>query len=265
MSIEKLIEQITSVENSYSVEVKHKTTELVNKLYDIFFNSNRLSNLEILEKIEQCNLILNNLFRLNKSGINVSVEELCVILNEVISKLKTDAQFIYDGDPSAHSMHEVVSCYPGLFAIMVYRVANAFVLLGAKVLPRLMSEYAHKETGIDINPEATIGTPFFIDHGTGVVIGQTAIIGDYVKVYQGVTIGALNLSKPEVKRHPTIEDNVTIYSGATILGGDTIIGSGSVIGGNVWLTKSVKPNSLVLNNTTVTIKDLTTKKNEQTK
>ena len=252
----KLITELQSIDNSYSADVKQKTEELISSLYKLFFSSKGMSEAEVIEEIEQCNLLLNNLFRLNGTNIKLDIYKFSSILWNVISKLKQDAEFIKDGDPSAHSMREIVSCFPGLFAIMVYRMANTISLIGAKVLPRLMTEFAHRETGIDINPEATIGVPFFIDHGTGVVIGQTSVIGNYVKIYQGVTIGALNLKNPEIKRHPTIEDNVTIYSGATILGGNTVVGNNSIIGGNVWLTKSVKPYSLVQNDASVTIKNI---------
>ncbi|MDD6208736.1 MAG: serine O-acetyltransferase [Clostridiales bacterium] len=163
--------------------------------------------------------------------------------------LVMDVQAAYDGDPAAQSKEQIIFSYPGLYAIFVYRFAH--ILYQAKVpyIPRIMTEYAHSRTGIDINAGAVIGKYFFIDHGTGVVIGETAIIGDNVKIYQGVTIGALSTrggqALANVKRHPTIEDNVTIYSGASILGGETVIGEGSVIGGNAFITKSVPKRSRV--------------------
>ncbi len=157
--------------------------------------------------------------------------------------LDTDIEALYVGDPAAESKDAIIIAYPGLFAITVQRYAHVLYLLEVPVLPRVMTEIAHSKTGIDINPGATIGKYFFIDHGTGVVIGETTIIGENVKIYQGVTLGALSTRGGrgliDKKRHPTIEDNVTIYSGASILGGDTVIGEGSVIGGNVFLTKSV--------------------------
>jgi serine O-acetyltransferase len=166
--------------------------------------------------------------------------------------LATDVIAAYEGDPAAKSYDEIIFSYPGLFAISVYRVANKLFSLQVPLLPRIMSEYAHGLTGIDIHPGAKIDERFVIDHGTGVVIGETTEIGKNVRIYQGVTLGALSLPKDAgeklrgKKRHPTIEDDVIIYSGATILGGDTVIGSRSVIGGNVWITESVPPDTKVL-------------------
>ncbi len=167
-------------------------------------------------------------------------------------KLATDILAMYDGDPAAKSYDEIIFSYPGIFAMSVHRVANKLFELQVPLLPRIMSEYAHSLTGIDIHPGAKIGERFVIDHGTGVVIGETTEIGKNVRIYQGVTLGALSLPKDAgeklrgKKRHPTIEDDVIIYSGTTILGGDTIIGSRSVIGGNVWITKSVPPDTKVI-------------------
>jgi serine O-acetyltransferase len=165
--------------------------------------------------------------------------------------LTTDVQAAYDGDPAAKTIDEVVISYPGIFAITVHRIAHQLRQQDIPLLPRVMSEYAHSLTGIDIHPGATIAPSFFVDHGTGVVIGETTEIGERVRIYQGVTLGALSLPKEEVdqlryaKRHPTIEDDVTIYAGATILGGETVIGAGSVIGGSVWITRSVPPGTKV--------------------
>ena len=157
--------------------------------------------------------------------------------------IETDVQAAFDGDPAAFYKDEVIFSYPGLYAIFVNRVAHELYLLGVPLIPRIMTEHAHSLTGIDINPGATIGKYFFIDHGTGIVVGETTTIGDNVKIYQGVTLGALSTkggrSLNNKKRHPTIEDNVTIYSGASILGGDTVIGKGAVIGGNCFITQSV--------------------------
>lgn len=168
--------------------------------------------------------------------------------------LTLDIQAAYDGDPAARYHEEILLSYPGFEAVMIYRFAHVLYALGVPVIPRIMTEYAHQRTGIDIHPGATIGKRFFIDHGTGVVIGETCVIGDNVKMYQGVTLGARSFDLDEhgnpvkgIKRHPDIEDDVIIYSGATILGGDTRIGRGSVIGGNVWLTHSVPPYSKVYN------------------
>jgi serine O-acetyltransferase len=165
--------------------------------------------------------------------------------------LGKDDRAAYQGDPAAKSYDEIIFSYPGLFAITVYRIANQIFRQGIPLIPRMMTEYAHSMTGIDIHPGANIGESLFIDHGTGVVIGETTVIGNGVRIYQGVTLGALSVPKGKVeelrtiKRHPTIEDDVIIYSGATILGGDTVIGARSVIGGNVWITESVPPDTLV--------------------
>ena len=159
--------------------------------------------------------------------------------------VQTDVEAAYAGDPAATSTDEIIFCYPGLFAITVYRLAHVLYTLGVPLIPRIMTEHAHSVTGIDINPGATIGSYFFIDHGTGIVVGETTVIGDHVKVYQGVTLGALTTRGGQnlrgKKRHPTIEDNVTIYAGASILGGGTVIGRDSVIGSNVFITQSIPP------------------------
>lgn len=170
-------------------------------------------------------------------------------LTKIRELIQTDLDAAYEGDPAAFNKPEIIFSYPGLFAIMVNRIAHELYLLGVPVLPRIMTEYAHTVTGIDIHPGATLGKYFFIDHGTGIVVGETAIIGDNVKIYQGVTIGALSTRGGQKlngkKRHPTIEDNVTIYAGASILGGDTVIGHDSVIGGNAFITASIPANTRV--------------------
>ena len=184
-------------------------------------------------------------------------QEICLEFFRSIPKVRalvqTDLQAAYDGDPAASGKEEIVFSYPGLFAITVYRLAHVLQVLGVPMIPRIMTEYAHSVTGIDIHPGATIGENFFIDHGTGIVVGETTVIGKGVKVYQGVTLGALSTrggqSLRGKQRHPTIEDNVTIYAGASILGGSTVIGRNCVIGSNAFITESVAPN------TTVTIKN----------
>ena len=176
-------------------------------------------------------------------------------LPEVKRLVETDVSAAYEGDPAATSRMEVVMAYPGLYAVTVHRLAHELYVLKVPIIPRIMSEIAHSMTGIDIHPGATIGERFFIDHGTGVVIGETCVIGKNVKLYQGVTLGAKSFDKDPVtgalvkgiKRHPNVEDNVVIYAGATILGGDTTIGHDSEIGGSVWLINSVPPNSRVYN------------------
>ncbi|MBX7220775.1 MAG: serine acetyltransferase [Blastocatellia bacterium] len=181
------------------------------------------------------------------------VAEIVDELPELRRKLAGDVEAAYIGDPAARSFDEIILSYPGLQAVMIHRIAHSLYRRNVPLIPRIMSEYSHGRTGIDIHPGAQIGERFFIDHGTGVVIGETCIIGNNVKLYQGVTLGALSFPKTpdgqlvrDSKRHPTIEDEVVIYSGATILGGETVIGRSSVIGGNVWLTHSVAPGSKVV-------------------
>ena len=176
--------------------------------------------------------------------------EMVTKLPQIARQVQMDLEATFDGDPAAGSREEILFSYPGLFAILVYRVAHELYRLHIPILPRMMSEYAHSHTGIDIHPGAQIGDYFFIDHGTGIVVGETTVIGDRVKLYQGVTLGALSTrdghhSLPG-KRHPTVEDDVTIYSGASILGGDTVIGRGSVVGGNAFLTSSVQKDTRVV-------------------
>lgn len=186
--------------------------------------------------------------KLCKSAEEITLDFLKTI-TRIRSFIDTDVQAALEGDPAAENTAEIIVAYPGLFAITVYRLAHELYALGVPLVPRIMGEYAHSQTGIDINPGAKIGRYFFIDHGTGIVIGETTVIGEHVKLYQGVTLGALSTRAGRalkgVKRHPTIEDNVTIYSGASILGGETVIGTGSVIGGNVFITKSIAPNTRV--------------------
>ncbi len=172
-------------------------------------------------------------------------------------KLVQDAAFILEFDPAAYSMEEVIVSYPGFSAIIVYRLAHELYLLGIPVVPRMMSEWAHSRSGIDINPGAQIGCPFFIDHGTGIVIGETTVIGKNVKLYQGVTLGALSVRKEDAqqKRHPTIEDDVVIYAGSTILGGNTVIGHHSIIGGNTWVTETVPAHSIVYHKNQTIVSD----------
>ena len=182
-----------------------------------------------------------------EGDVETSAHEIILEFLRRIPKIReyveTDVEATYDGDPAAYNRNEIVLCYPGLYAITVSRIAHELYVLGVPLIPRIMTEYAHNLTGIDIHPGTTIGKYFFIDHGTGIVIGETAIIGSHVKIYQGVTIGALSTRGghrlSNVKRHPTIEDNVTIYSGASILGGETVIGKNAIIGSNAFITTSI--------------------------
>ena len=201
-------------------------------------------------KIKQCPEGCDDCGTLADNAVN----EMLRLLPEITDILQEDIQAAYDGDPAAKSTLEVVMSYPGMYAVIVHRIAHCLYKLEVPLIPRVMSEHAHSKTGIDIHPGASIGAGFFIDHGTGVVIGETCRIGKLVKLYQGVTLGALSFEKDSEgriikgnQRHPCVEDHVVIYAGATILGGNTTIGSHSEIGGNVWLTHSVPPYSKVYN------------------
>ncbi len=192
--------------------------------------------------------------QLNTNEVLTQFQEQLPFLYESIWQ---DAIAAYEGDPAAESVKEVILAYSGFYAIAVHRVAHVLHSLYVPIFPRMLSEYAHEKTGIDIHPAAKIGRSFFMDHGTGIVIGGTSIIADNVKIYQGVTLGALSVSKnlASIKRHPTIEENVIIYAGATILGGDTVIGRNSIIGGNAWLTQSVPPYSVVYQKNEVRVRN----------
>ena len=202
-------------------------------------------------EIKKATLYLCRQRGLEQSACTKLAEKTAIALMEQIPEIRRkiilDIDSALKGDPAAGSTEEIILSYPGIEAIAVYRIAHELHQNGVPIIPRIMSEYIHGKTGIDIHPGATIGEAFFIDHGTGVVVGETTVIGKNVKLYQGVTLGALSVRKEQrcCKRHPTIEDNVTIYAGATILGGDTVIGQGSIIGGNTWVTESVPPKSII--------------------
>ena len=227
------------------INLKYSMGQAVSGLFDALY-----------EQI--CRAIRHECFRYDKECVHCAEqgsEMALAVLADVPAirrLLASDVAAAYDGDPAAKSYDEIIFSYPGIYAMTVYRVAHRLFELKVPLLPRMMTEYAHSLTGIDIHPGAEIGERFVIDHGTGVVIGETTEIGDNVRIYQGVTLGALSLPKNAgermrgKKRHPTIEDDAIIYSGATILGGDTVIGKGSVVGGNVWLTESIPPNTKVL-------------------
>ncbi len=205
---------------------------------------------EVGEELAALRLLLTDALRLpgaHCADPEAAVERLVRALPAIRTALLLDAQAIYDGDPAAHSTDEVILAYPGFFAIAVHRIAHELHGAGVPLVPRVLAEIAHHDTGIDIHPAASIGSSLAIDHGTGIVIGETAVLGARVKLYQGVTLGALSVSKrfARTKRHPTIGDDVVIYANATILGGDTVIGAGSRIGGNTWLTQSVPAHSVV--------------------
>lgn len=214
---------------------------------DKVFVSKQKLETEIELNKKQLNTLLQHVQQMLKKDPIEICDTFYKELPSIYYLLMLDADAIEKGDPAAKNRDEVIRSYPGFYTISVYRIAHCLSKLEVPFIPRILTEIAHSKTGIDIHPNAVIGESFFIDHGTGIVIGETTEIGTFVKIYQGVTLGALSVKKEmaETKRHPTIEDNVVIYAGATILGGNTIIGKNSTIGGNVWITKSVKENSLV--------------------
>ena len=232
-------------------EIAGWALRLIRLLYPEQSKQTFSSVLEIQTELAHLQTELCNIMEATKACQNCNNEDKAFQffsnLPALYDLLNTDIQAILAGDPAATSEFEIIRAYPGFYAISFYRLAHALVKLDVPLIPRILTEYAHSRTGIDIHPGAQIGEYLYIDHGTGIVIGETAIIGNHVKFYQGVTLGALSVDKSmtSVKRHPTVEDNVVIYAGATILGGGTVIGHNSVIGGNVWLTKSVPPYSTV--------------------
>ena len=227
---------------SYKIyNVEHTVSVLIE---DVMFHLNK----QIMVAMRHMGLYEGQEKELAQFAENTSVAFLKTI-PKVREYLATDLEAAYEGDPAAKSRDEIIYAYPGIYAITIFRLAHELFLLGVPLIPRMMTEYAHNKTGIDIHPGATIGKYFFIDHGTGIVVGETTEIGEHVKLYQGVTLGALSTrggqNLREKKRHPTIKDNVTIYSGASILGGDTVIEEGVVIGGNAFITSSIKKGTKV--------------------
>ncbi|MFD1095869.1 serine O-acetyltransferase EpsC [Salegentibacter chungangensis] len=258
MDENKIIKEIKAQKNlpNLKLKIKRDTEAFTNKLFCTLFDEDT----EVESNIKELGTDFEKLADLVCWKPDAPCRELwgkyLEHLPAILKKLNCDANAIAENDPAANSVEEVYLSYPGFFAIAIYRLSHELYKFGLPLVPRLMTEYAHRLTGTDINPGATIGTPFFIDHATGVVIGETALIKDNVKLYQGVTLGALYVDRNlrSVKRHPTIEKNVTIYANATILGGETIIGENSVIGGNVWLTASVPANSMVSHKPQINIK-----------
>ena len=224
---------------------------LLSLLFPAYNNKKIVSQEQLEEEYQKNKKALEVVLLHVEKELNLPVSEqlelFYLALPSIYGSLLKDAEAIEKGDPAARGVEEVMRSYPGFYAISIFRIAHQLFEQGIAFVPRILTELAHSKTGIDIHPGATIGEYFFIDHGTGIVIGETTIIGNYVKIYQGVTLGALSVKKEmaETKRHPTIEDGVVIYAGATILGGRTIIGKDSVIGGNTWITESIEPNTLV--------------------
>jgi serine O-acetyltransferase len=230
-------------------EVSQFFVELLGVLFSDFAQISNLSEDEFEILIDKLCLELERILRHNQTKGPANAKNLAQDffskLPMIYENLQQDVTAMFEGDPAAKSRSEIVRTYPGFYAIAAYRIANELHRMGVEGIPRVITEHAHNKTGIDIHPGATIGAYFCIDHGTGIVIGETSVIGKRVKLYQGVTLGALSVNKEDAskKRHPTLGDNVVVYAGATILGGETIIGSDSVIGGNVWLTRSVPAHS----------------------
>ncbi|MCB0742396.1 MAG: serine acetyltransferase [Ignavibacteriae bacterium] len=223
---------------------------------DIYYTPDDVES-KIIQLKKNLKTLLISLNNNSLENINNIADDFFDKISNINTELWKDAQAICDGDPAAHNVDEVILAYPGFRAIAIFRFAHELFKLKVPILPRVLTEYAHQETGIDIHPGATIGHSFFIDHGTGIVIGETSVIGNCVKIYQGVTLGALSVEKKmaQTKRHPTIKDNVIIYAQAVILGGNTVIGKNSIIGGNVWLTESVPENSLVYHKSEVRLRN----------
>ncbi len=258
MTKDLIIQNIGSLKKHKSINygIKTKTEKFTEKLFYTLFDSNA----ELAKSIDE----LEKQFKEIATIACNKPEDLCdAVWEDFVSKLPSilkmlnhDAEYILENDPASKSIEEVYLTYPGFYAIAIYRLSHELYLLDMLLFSRLMSEYAHRITGTDIHAGATIASPFFIDHATGIVIGETTIIHPYVKVYQGVTLGALSVSKDmkDAKRHPTVEEKVCIYANATILGGDTAIGKNSIVGGNSWITRSVPENSVVMNTTTTEVR-----------
>lgn len=258
MSREEIIQNISAHKSHLTINysIKTKTEAFTEQLFYTLFDSNA--------PLEQSINALEQQFKEIAKIACQKPEDLCECawdnflekLPIVLEQLNQDASYILQNDPASNNIEEVYLAYPGFYAIAIYRLSHELYLLDLLLFSRLMSEYAHRITGTDIHAGAKIASPFFIDHATGIVIGETTVIEEYVKIYQGVTLGALSVSKDmkNAKRHPTVEQHVCIYANATILGGDTIIGRNSIVGGNSWVTKSIPADSTVLNTTTTEVK-----------
>ncbi len=252
-----LLERIAAARLAYRLPLEARTladefaSGVLALLFPHFTRAERCDPGALPREREQLMQLLHRVLEPLAAEGSASAQELCdrfdSALPGIYEALLLDAQAIYDADPAAESEDEVILAYPGFYAIAIYRVAHEFYQWGVPLFPRLLTELAHRQTGIDIHPGARIGSSFSIDHGTGVVIGETAVLGDRVRIFQGVTVGAASVRKGmrRTKRHPTIGNDVVIYSHATILGGDTVVGDGSVVGGNVWLTHSLPAGSVV--------------------
>ena len=254
----QIIQNIKLLKSDFSTNysIKTKTEIFTEKLFYTLFDGNALLD-ESLAELEMLFKEISSIACKKPNDLCDSIwEKYLATLPTVLEKLNKDAAYILENDPASNSLEEVYLAYPGFYAIAIYRLSHELYQLDLLLFSRLMSEYAHRITGTDIHAGATIASPFFVDHATGIVIGETTIIEKNVKVYQGVTLGALSITKEmkNSKRHPTVEEEVCIYANATILGGNTTIGKGSIIGGNSWITKSIPANSIVTNTTTTEVK-----------
>ncbi len=264
--LKKFSKHLSTMSKGFCMETPSmvKTNAFVENMIHILFPIKldcKVDENEIQFELEKCSLELKDLLFSLRNSIPGTPEELTekfmAELPAAYDEMIDDAVSIARFDPASSCMEEVILAYPGFYCIAVYRMAHILYQMKVPLLPRIMMEYVHGKTGIDIHPGAKIASPFFIDHGTGIVIGETAEIGKNVKIYQGVTLGALTVEKDmaRTKRHPTIEDNVVIYAGSTILGGRTVIGHDTVVGGNTWITESVLPHSVVYRQHRVVVKD----------
>jgi len=255
---EQIIQNFSALKSHSSINygIKTKTETFTEQLFYTLFDSNAPLD-QSIDELEKSFKEISVIACKKPQGICDSIwEDFLAALPSVLEMLNQDAQYILENDPASNSIEEVYLAYPGFYAIAIYRLSHVLYKLDLLLFSRLMSEYAHRITGTDIHAGAEIASPFFIDHATGIVIGETAVIAKNVKIYQGVTLGALSVSKDmkNAKRHPTVEKNVCIYANATILGGATVIGKNSIVGGNAWVTKSIPAKSVVLNTTTTEVK-----------
>jgi serine O-acetyltransferase len=258
MTKDLIINNISALKSHFSINygIKTKTEAFTEKLFYTLFDANAPLS-ESIDELEKLFKEIASIACKKSNPVCDSIwEQYLAKLPSVFEKLNQDAAYILENDPASNSIEEVYLAYPGFYAIAIYRLSHELYHLDLLLFSRLMSEYAHRITGTDIHAGAQIDSPFFIDHATGIVIGETCVIEKHVKLYQGVTLGALSVSKDmkNSKRHPTVEKNVCIYANATILGGETVIGKNSVVGGNAWVTKSIPPKSIVMNTTTTEVK-----------
>ena len=254
----QIIQNIKKLKSDFSTNysIKTKTEIFTEKLFYTLFDGNALLD-ESIEELEILFKEISSIACKKPNAICDSIwDKYLATLPTVLEKLNQDAAYILKNGPASNNLEEVYLAYPGFYAIAIYRLSHELYELDLLLFSRLMSEYAHRITGTDIHAGAKIASPFFIDHATGIVIGETTVIEKNVKIYQGVTLGALSITKEmkNTKRHPTVEEDVCIYANATILGGNTTIGKGSIIGGNSWITKSIPTNSIVTNTTTTEVK-----------